>query len=549
MRAAVAMAARVAAIAAALGAAACGGGGGGTAPAGGGGGAVPGEAHAGEGAGGAAGAGDGAAGTGEGAPGARMSAAEQAGVAARVDRMSADQLAAAWPRLDPASAAAEAVALRLALIARHRGDRVDAGRWLARAGAGARAASLRREIEQQSHADPTRVTVLLPLSGRHAGVGREMRLAIEIAAAEMEPGGGRAALQFRDTRGEAAEAERLVDRAAADGTVGILGPVGQAEAGAAAARAVDRGVPIGLLAPEADAAPEAGVFRLWPSADREAEEAARLAVERGHDRLAVLHPRDAQGTAQADAFRRAAREAGVSVVAVGSYDPTATDLEPDIKRFLGLDPATNERLRRHLARRGRKDGWKTFSPDVAFDLLYIPDEYGPAALVASYLPYFNIEVRDSDVMDVLSLRRKHGGHVPSVVQLMGSSGWYHAGLIPRGGDAVDGALVVVPCAIAAGGSVDQPSDQAAEFAERFEARAGRPPGPLAAQAHDAARLFLSARARAAAARDPRAQLQRALGTARLPDGACGPAQIGRAGDLERPAALLRVDGDEFVPAD
>jgi ABC-type branched-subunit amino acid transport system substrate-binding protein len=321
--------------------------------------------------------------------------------------------------------------------------------------------------------------------------------------------------------------------------------VGQAEARAAAARAAERGIPIALLAPdEGGAAPGSGVFRLWPSAEWEAREAARLAVELGHDRVAVLHPRDEQGTAQADAFRRAAEAAGARVVAVGDYDPSAKDLEPDIKRFLGLDPATNERLRRHLARRGRKQGWKSFSPDVEFDLLYIPDEHGPGALVASYLPYFNIEVRHADVMDTLSLRRKHGGRVPSVVQVLGSSGWYHAGLAPRGGAAVDGALVVVPCAGVVG---DQAGDQAADLIERFEARTGRPPGLVAAQAHDAALLFFAARERAASARDPSAELARSLRLTGLPDGACGPAQVGNDGQVERAASLLRVEGGEFVP--
>lgn len=299
----------------------------------------------------------------------------------------------------------------------------------------------------------------------------------------------------------------------------------------------------GLSGDEAGAAPEVGVFRLWPSASWEAAEAARLAVELGHDAVAVLHPRDAQGAAQAEAFRRAAEASGARVVATGDYDPAAKDLEPDIKRFLGLDPATNQRLRRHLARHGRK-GWKSFSPDVAFDLLYVPDEHRAAALVASYLPYFNIEVRTADVMDTLSLRRKHGGRIPSVVQLLGSSGWYHASLPARGGPAVDGAIIVVPCATG-----DSASDPAAEFTERFEAAAGRAPGPLAAQAHDAALLLFTARARIASGGDPRSALGRALRSASLPDGACGPSRIDPRGQLDRSAALLRVDGSDFVPAE
>jgi ABC-type branched-subunit amino acid transport system substrate-binding protein len=478
-----------------------------------------------------------------------MDAAEQTALGGRVDDLSPGELAAAWPRMDPSSAPAQAVALRLALIAHHRGDRSATREWLARAGQGKRVDELRRAIADQARpADPTRVAVLLPLSGRHAALGREVRLAIELAAAELT-GKSRPALRFLDTRGEPEEAERQVDRAAADSAVGLLGPIGQAEARAAAARAVERGLAIGLLAPDdAGAAPDAGVIRLWPSAAWEAAEAARLAVELGHDRLAVFHPRDKQGAIQAESFRLAARAAGVDVVAVDSYDPTATDLEPDVKRLLRLDPASNPRLRAHLARRGRKDGWKSFSPDVPFDLLYIPDEHGPAALVASYLPYFNVEVRNSEVMDTLSLRRKHGGRVPSVVQLLGSSGWYHAGLVPRGGDAVDGALVVVPCAAAAGVG-DQASDQAADFADRFEERAGRPPGPVAAQAHDAARVFFAARARAAGQPSPRRALARALATASFSDGACGPAAVGPDGQLERAATLLQVDGGDFVPSD
>jgi ABC-type branched-subunit amino acid transport system substrate-binding protein len=482
----------------------------------------------------------------------RLSDAEQDQVAARADRMSAADLTAAWPRMDTSREAAGAVALRLALLARHAGDLAGARRWLSRAGKAARAAAVARALDVDGRpARATRVAVLLPLSGRFARLGREMRLAIEIAASptvgegdeeSAGPGPPRVELRFLDTRGEEAEAGRLVERAAAEGAAGILGPVGQAEARAAAARSIEHGLPIGLLAPsETGAAPEVGVFRLWPSAAWEAAEAARLAVALGHDNLAVLHPRDAQGSAQAEAFRRAAEESGARVVASGDYDPAARDLEPDIKRFLGLDPSTNERLRRHLARRGRK-GWKSFSPDVPFDLLYVPDEHRPAALIASYLPYFNIEVRTADVMDTLSLRRKHGGRVPSVVQLLGSSGWYHASLPARGGAAVDGAIIVVPCATG-----DSASDSAADFTERFEAAAGRPPGPLAAQAYDAARLFLAARAAADRAGDPRSALGRALRTASLPDGACGPSQMNPSGQVDHPAALLRVDGGDFIP--
>ena len=477
----------------------------------------------------------------------RMPAAREAEIAARVEAMSAAELAAAWPRMDRGGAPAQAVALRLALLALHRGERGVARRWLARAGQGERARAVARAMAVNGRVDPRRIAVLLPLSGKHARIGREMRAAIEIAGEvrpvdeEEEPRSVPAMFAFLDTRGEAAEAERQVERAVREGAVALLGPVGQAEARAAAAHAIDHGIAIALLAPDgAGAAPEVGVFRLWPSPEWEAGEAARLAAEQGHDRLAVLHPRDSQGAAQAEAFVQAAREAGRAVVATGDYDPVARDVEPDVKRFLGLDPATNERLRRHLARHGRKQGWKSFSPDVEFDLLYIPDDHTRAALIASYLPYFNIEVRDSEVVDTLALRKKHGGRIPPVVQLLGSSGWYHAGLAHRGGAAVEGALIVVPCDPSTDGG-----DLPAELTERFEARTGRPPGPLAAQAHDAALLLAAA---AAEASTGRAAFNQALRAVRLTDGACGASNIDPSGQLHRDATLVRVDSGGFVPA-
>jgi len=456
--------------------------------------------------------------------------------------MGVAELEAVWQR---GGAGKEDAALRLARIAQHRGDAKTARLWASRAGQ--RGAELTRALARAERVDAALVAVLLPLSGRHAGIGREMKIAIELA----NQGRGGARLRFLDTRGEEAEAERQIERAFADGAVGVLGPVGQAESRAAATRAVELGLPVAVLAPGVTPAPEAGLFRLWPSPEWEAAEAARLAVALGHDRLAVLAPRDDQGAAQTAAFRRAARAAGAEVVAVGEYDPTGSELEPDLKRFLGLDPMQNERLRRHLRARGIKDGWKSFSPDIPFDLLYIPDEHARAALIASYMPYFNIEVRNGEVMDTLSLRKKHGGRLPSVVQLLGSSGWHHAGLIPRGGAAVDGALVVVPCGGVGSPGDDQGldvADDAEEFITRFEQETGRPAGPVAAQAHDAARLLLAARAAASSRRGPgsRAALSAALAAGDLRDGACGRARVVR-GELTVEAGLVQVDGDDFTP--
>jgi ABC-type branched-subunit amino acid transport system substrate-binding protein len=479
------------------------------------------------------------------AAGATPSPTPAAELRAAVDRLDADLLVAAWAELDPDHAPAAAVALRRALVSSHTGADTAALEWADRAmrlagddaALSVRAAELRADVESRTAVDPATVAVLLPLSGRFEAVGREIEVAVKLAASA-DPD---AKLVFVDTAGDEAGAATAVDQAVRNHrAVAILGPVGQRESRAAATRATELGIPIALLAPGAGgAAVDAGVFRLWPSGSSLAEAAAREAVRRGYDALAVLAPRDEYGWAQRQAFADAATAAGARVVAEGDYDPTASDLEPDLERFLGLDPKTNERYRKHL-RKYKKDGWKTFSPDVPFDLLFIPDEYQRAALVASYLPFFNVELRGTDFVDTVALKKKHGGRVPSLVQLMGSPGWHHAGLLPRGGDAVEGALVVDVCA--GGDSEEFASEGAAAFHDAFKRRRGRAPGATAAQAYDAALLVIAARRDA----DSRADFAARLGRSRIEDGACGAAHVGPAGEIERSVIVLRVDGGEFV---
>lgn len=480
--------------------------------------------------------------------------AQARGVTAAIDALTARELEALYKELEPTIQPAPRVALRLALLHEHMaGDRA-AMKWLERVLDGREVAAadrdmaiaLRKRIQARTKVDAAVIAVLLPRSGRFALLGAELEAAIRFAG---RTAGRGVKLQIIDTTGDEASALVAVERAVFEHhAIAILGPVGQRESLRASRRAAELGVPIALLAPGEEAAPDAGVFRLWSSPQWEAAEAVRLALAMGYDRLAVLAPQDDHGIVAASAFVAAAGRAGASIVAQGHYDPTATDLEPDIKAFLGLDPAQNARLRQHLRRAG-KDGWKTFSPDIAFDLLYIPDEYDRAALVASYMPFFNVEVRSRDVMDVIALRRKHGGRVPQVVQLMGSSGWHHQSVIPRGGTAVDGALILD---VYAGGENEEfATEEGARFAEDFQAWAGRPASPLAAQAFDAALLVLQAREQAAAGGQRtgpglRQAFARALAGARLDAGACGPAQMGPSGTIVREAVLLRIDTDSFV---
>jgi hypothetical protein len=210
---------------------------------------------------------------------------------------------------------------------------------------------------------------------------------------------------------------------------------------------------------------------------------------------------------------------------------------------LNLVPASNPRFAEHLRRTGKK-AWTTFSPDVPFSLLYIPDRYDRAAIVAAFLPYFGVELRTQEFMDPTKLQRKHGGNIPQVVQLVGGAGWHHPSLPIRGGAALQGALIVDAFAGELG------ADTGAQFAQVFQQRTNRTPSAAAAQVHDAATLVARVRKEtsSAAALDARTAFRTALARAKLDDGACGPAVMGADGELQRTPSVLEVSGDQLIVA-
>ncbi len=313
---------------------------------------------------------------------------------------------------------------------------------------------------------------------------------------------------------------------------------GEREAIAAARAAALHGIPIGLLAPADGADPAAGVFRMVGSPADEGRAVAQLAHDEGFPTVGVFAPRDDVGGDSAAAFIDEAKKLGLQVTGEGAYDPTGGNLEPEIKDFLGMVPARNPRFAQHLRRNGKK-GWLNYTPDITFSLLYIPDRYDRAALVAAFLPYFGVEVRSTEFPDPDRLKRKHGGVMPQVVQLIGGAGWHHSSLPIRGGPAVQGAMIVDSFPGELGGDVG------IAFAAGFQSRTNRVPSAAAAETYDAAAMIAKARAEAARSSDVRGALRAALARGTLDDGACGPAAIGADGEIQREAAVLEVVGEQL----
>jgi ABC-type branched-subunit amino acid transport system substrate-binding protein len=456
---------------------------------------------------------------------------------AKIDELDEPTLRAVLVKLGDAKPAGR-VALRAAKLAWHRGDPATARSYLARAALAADRDAVSSGVSEltpklaQPPVDPKTIAVLLPLSGRFSSIGMELEVAIKLA-----PASGTKWL-FLDTKGEPDGAIAAVEQAVQKGATAILGPVGEREAIAASRAAMMHGIPIGLLAPADGADVASGVFRLVGSPADEGRAIAKLAHDEGFPTVGVFAPRDDVGGDSAKAFVDEAKRLGLQVTGEGSYDPTGGNLEPDVKDFLNLVPARNPRFAEWLARHGKK-GWLTFSPDITFSLLYIPDRYDRAAIVAAFLPYYNVELRTTEFPDPAKLQRKHGGQMPQVVQLIGGSGWRHPTLGIRGGTAIQGALLVDAFA------GDIGNDAAVAFSQAFQSRVNRAPSSAAAEVFDAATLIAKLRADVANAADVRGALRQALARGKLDDGACGPASIGPDGELVREVSVLEVQGDQL----
>jgi ABC-type branched-subunit amino acid transport system substrate-binding protein len=461
--------------------------------------------------------------------------------AAQIDELDEPTVRAAIDKLDDAAPAAR-LALRGARLAHHRGDDAVARAFIARAASAADQATVKAELDALAkrtaapHVDTKIIAVLLPLSGRFSSIGVELKAAIQLAPSEG------ATWLFLDTKGEPDAATAAIETAYAKGAIAILGPVGEREAIAAARAASLRQLPIALLAPADGADASAGVFRLVDSPADEGRAVARIAAEDNFPTVGVFAPRDDVGQEAADAFVAEAKKLGLSVTAQGTYDPTGGNLEPDVKAFLNLVPAQNPRFAEHVRRVGAKKAFTTFSPDVPYSLLFLPDRYDRAAIVAAFLPYFGVELRTQEFMDPTKLQKKHSGNIPQVVQLIGGAGWNHPSLPIRGGAAMQGALFVDAFAGVLG------ADTGAQFAQSFQQRTNRTPTAAAAQAHDAAWLVARVRREIANSPEPRAAFRAALARAKLDDGACGPAAMGADGELQRTPAVLEVSGDQLIVA-
>lgn len=280
---------------------------------------------------------------------------------------------------------------------------------------------------------PPSVALLLPLSGRAAGVGLAMRNAAEMALFEIADDSF--VLTIHDTASTPAGAATAAEKAIAGGAEMIIGPLFATEVAAVAPVARPAGVPVVAFSNDRSVAGGGvWVFGLLPS--QQVERVVQYSSARGLSRFGALVPANPFGSTALQALHAAAGRAGASVVATDSY-PTGRGNEngPLVDRF------------------ARRIGAGGGTPYI--DAVLVPDGGAEIRNLAPLMAYYDID--------------------NAKVRYLGSTLWNDPEL------AREPAL--------AGGWFAAPSPETRlPFEQRYRSMFGSPPPGLASLAYDAVSL-------------------------------------------------------------
>ncbi len=390
---------------------------------------------------------------------------------------------------------------------------------------------------------PDLVGVVLPLTGKFEVFGTAIRDGILLAAGR----GSRVMFDVRDSGSDAATAADAVEALARAGAVAIVGPVGIAEAAAAAQRAVEVGVPmVSLSRGEGITAAGAWVFRNSLTNAQQGKALARYVREvLGSTSAATLSPDIPASAEVTSAFQKALEASGGAVNASATYAKDATVFTTPIRQLVtrtttkspeqaealkAAQAEPNELKRKKLL---EKLGAQTRAVGVAFDALLVPDIAKAVGLVAPALAVEDIITQGCDEKAVDLVRRTQRRAAIRTVTLLGTNSWNTPDLVTRGGRYVQCAVLVD------GFFADSARPATKAFTEAFAAQYERRPNLLEAQGYDSARLVLD-RLKATSAKT-RDELRDALAGLSGFDGATGETTFGPDREADKPLFFLTVD--------
>jgi len=342
-------------------------------------------------------------------------------------------------------------------------------------------------------AQPIKVGVVLPISGRASYFGRQvlsgMQTAVNVLKENDKSSWADVTLVVEDSQGESDVAGKAVAKLTADPDIKvILGPILSKTAIAAAEAAEQARVPIITMTNKDEICQGYNyVFRNFITSSHQAKALYLYATKyRNVFRFAILYPNNAYGKSMADSFASLLKDEENTLVAMVSYPENATDFKSQIAQLKGAGD---------------------------FEALFIPDSADTVALLAPQLVFYNV----SKVILLLpsscnndELARKASKYITDSVIV--------DGFFARSADPV-----------------------ISRFATEYRSQTGQDPTLLSAIGYDSVNLVEDVVRRGGGA--DRDIFCRVLRATRNFDGVTGETDFLESGDVHKKLFLLRVGQD------
>jgi len=312
------------------------------------------------------------------------------------------------------------------------------------------------------YGDGTRIALLLPLTGRDAGLGASMLRAAQLALFDIASDS--LILMPYDTGGSPIRARTVAEKAVRDGARLILGPLFSESVRAAAPVARAAGINLIPFSNNREVA-QNGTFIMGLLPSDQIRRVISYAGSRGHLRFAALVPNSAYGRLVVQEAQDAAASIGGILSHVEYFAVDGSDLALTVRKIGRYDDRRKALLsrRRFLKNRQDSDSVRELEllksvetiGDVEFDALLVPVGGARLKQIAALLPFYDIE--------------------SSRIRLLGVSSWLTPGLGRE--RPLVGAWFAAPR-----------SDAGLDFARRYRKLYRLAPHDLATLAYDAMAL-------------------------------------------------------------
>ncbi len=389
-----------------------------------------------------------------------------------------------------------------------------------------RATALVAQIDARNRVDERTIGVVLPLSGKQAGIGYKALRGIQLGLGIY---GGKTPSGFRlaviDSEGNPDTARRAVERLVQeDNVIAIVGGLLSKTASSEASKAQELGVPAIMLSQKTGITQTGNfVFRNALTSEMQVEYLVDVAMNKlGMKNFAIMYPNDAYGTEFANLFWDIVRARGGDIRGAQPYDPQETDFRGHVQRLTGLfymeDRADEYRLRskawteknpKRGARQGAPNIEDLLPPIVDFDGIFIPDTPRAVGQVAPMLAYNNV----------------------TGVRLLGTNLWNAPGLVNRGQKFVENA--VFPDSFLA----SDPAFMNSEFTTSYKTTFEEEPGLTEIQAYDSALIL---RQLISSGERSRSNLRDRMASLSNFPGALGRLSVNAEREFRRPLTALTV---------